>query len=70
MAVKGIAIRHGRWKLLLDEAQQPVALFDLETDPLELRDIARDHPERVSEMAQAFRTRMQAIEADPLRPKL
>ena len=64
------AIRHGRWKLLLDEAQQPVALFDLETDPLELRDIARDHPERVSEMAQAFRTRMQAIEADPLRPKL
>ncbi|MEL6448139.1 MAG: sulfatase-like hydrolase/transferase [Pseudomonadota bacterium] len=62
------AIRQDRWKLLLDDAQRPVALYDLNTDPLELRDISAANPERVRSLAQAFRTRMQAIEADPLRP--
>ncbi|MEO1594535.1 MAG: sulfatase-like hydrolase/transferase [Pseudomonadota bacterium] len=62
------AIRRGRWKLLLDEAQQPVALHDLETDPLELRDVSEANPARVTELVQALRARMQAIEADPLRP--
>ncbi|MEL6951054.1 MAG: sulfatase-like hydrolase/transferase [Pseudomonadota bacterium] len=62
------AIRRGYWKLLLDEALQPVALYDLETDPLELRDVASENANLVTEMVQVFRTRMRAIEADPLRP--
>ncbi|MEO0346335.1 MAG: sulfatase-like hydrolase/transferase [Pseudomonadota bacterium] len=62
------AVRRGRWKLLLDAAQRPVALYDLETDPLELMDVSEAQQERVTELAQAFRRHMQAIEADPLRP--
>jgi arylsulfatase A-like enzyme len=62
------AIRRGEWKLLLDESQQPVALYNLETDPLELIDVVNQHTDIVEMLMSAFRKEMKSIEADPLRP--
>lgn len=62
------AIRRGRWKLLLDEDGAPVALYDLDEDPLELVDVSSQHPRHVARLVDAFGARLAAIEADPLRP--
>jgi arylsulfatase A-like enzyme len=63
------AIRTGRWKLLLDEKRQPVALYDLDEDPLELVDVIGRHPQEVERLRDAFDARLAEIEADPLAPK-
>lgn len=62
------AIRRGRWKLLLDENRRPVALYDLDEDPLELLDVSGKHPQRVARLRDAFEARLEEIESDPLRP--
>ena len=62
------AIRRGQWKLLLDDDGAPVALYDLDEDPLELVDVSRRHPQRVAGLVGAFKAQLSAIEADPLRP--
>lgn len=38
------AIVRGRWKLMYDAGVARVALYDLESDPGERRDVSRDHP--------------------------
>lgn len=62
------AVRIGNWKLLLDDDRAPAALYDLETDPLELLDVAARQPDRVRELREAFIRHMTRIESDPLRP--
>ena len=62
------AIRRGQWKLLLDAEGQPVALYDLDEDPLELVDRRDAYPQRVARLREAFAARLAAIESDPLRP--
>jgi arylsulfatase A-like enzyme len=46
-ALPFFAIRDGRWKLVVDDRDAPWALFDLEEDPAEGRDLRELHPERV-----------------------
>ncbi len=41
------AVRSGNWKLVKDKADASWALYDLSTDPTELRDVSRLHPEKV-----------------------
>ncbi len=53
--VAGWFVREGRWKLLVDGGKP--RLFDLETDPLEARDVAADHPLRVEQLVQRGRAR-------------
>ncbi len=53
--VAGWFVREGRWKLLVDGGKP--RLFDLETDPLEARDVAAEHPLRVEYLAQRGRAR-------------
>ncbi|NJB86829.1 arylsulfatase [Lewinella marina] len=48
------AVRLGRYKLSREAADAPWRLFDLHTDPTELRDIAPDQPQRVEEMATLY----------------
>lgn len=47
------AARKGDWKVYLEEGME-LQLFDLKKDPFEQNDIARDHPEIVSQMLKIF----------------
>ncbi|XOV84814.1 MAG: sulfatase-like hydrolase/transferase [bacterium] len=60
------AIRLADWKLLLDAQQQPRALYDLATDPLELFNLIDQQPQQTGKLHQLFLTEMAAIRADPL----
>ncbi|MFW5683206.1 MAG: sulfatase [Phycisphaeraceae bacterium] len=47
-----LAFMDNRYKLYSSDAGQTFALFDLVEDPAETRDVAGEHPERVTEMTQ------------------
>lgn len=46
---RGKAIRYGRWKLV-QQRRESWELYDMESDPNELRDLASTHTERVKEL--------------------
>jgi arylsulfatase len=48
------AIRKRNWKLLIDEFQQPQALYNLEHDPLELFNLIASEPVKTAELMAAF----------------
>jgi arylsulfatase A-like enzyme len=53
-AVRGdtrLAVRLGRYELLVDDAAGTRALYDLETDPRETRDVAAEQPSEVERLA-------------------
>jgi arylsulfatase A-like enzyme len=62
------AWREGDWKLILDTRQEPVELFDLARDPLELTNRLTTEKDRAAAMTAAFRAQHNAVLADPLRP--
>ncbi|MDF2773722.1 MAG: atsA 9 [Geminicoccaceae bacterium] len=51
-ARRQLAIRSGRWKLLMDGGA--TFLFDLASDPGERQDLARQHPDRVAELIRLY----------------
>jgi len=63
------AIRKGNWKLMLTQQQVPTALYNLEQDPLELFNLLKDYPDRVSELKKHHEKNLADIATDPLRPK-
>ena len=44
------SVRVGGWKLIVDYGRNVATLFDLEADPRELRDVAAENPDRVTEL--------------------
>ncbi len=48
------AVRHGRWKLVRDTWHGTSALFDLELDPGEKKDLSASEPTRVAELVAAW----------------
>lgn len=62
------AIRRGRWKMLLDEARRPVALYDLQNDALELVNMLEREDAIAKDLNARFDDQMAAIESDALRP--
>ena len=46
-----LAIREGRWKLLLNPDRTRVELFDVPADPMELDNLAEANPETVERLA-------------------
>ena len=59
------AVRHGDWKLMVDEAQTVVGLYNVTADPYEEEDMAQRDPERVA----ALQRRLMQISADD-RPRI
>ncbi|MEO1580260.1 MAG: sulfatase-like hydrolase/transferase [Pseudomonadota bacterium] len=58
------AYRQGDWKLLIDTALNPVALYNLDEDPLELLDASRAEPEIVERMLAQFKKEYSVLEPD------
>ena len=50
-----LALRRGRWKLVLRGASDRAELFDLDRDPGERRDLSASHPRRAAEMERVLR---------------
>jgi arylsulfatase A-like enzyme len=46
------ALRSGRWKMLRDNRDAPARLFDLTSDPAELRDLSADYPEEARKLVE------------------
>lgn len=46
------AVREGRWKLVMEHAQQPRELYDLATDPGEKNDVIAHHADIATALAQ------------------
>jgi arylsulfatase A-like enzyme len=61
------AVRHGRWKLVRDTWHGTSALFDLESDPGEKKDLSAAQPERVQELTAAWE-QWNALNRAPLWP--
>ncbi len=62
-------LRDGRWKLIAELGSPRVKLFDLETDPQETRNVAAQHPERVTEWRRRLEEWTAAQKALVLRPE-
>jgi arylsulfatase A-like enzyme len=62
------AARQGPWKIITDDQIEKVLLYNLESDPYEVREIAAEHPQVVSELTQFIKEMKSSIEDDPLRP--
>jgi arylsulfatase A-like enzyme len=60
-----IAVRDGRYKLLIATDSNTVALYDLDQDPGETRDLAESMPDRTSEMRSLARERLLSLLAAP-----
>ncbi len=46
-----ISVRRGRWKLIAHRDTRPLALFDLDTDPTEMKDVRNEQPEILRQLA-------------------
>jgi arylsulfatase A-like enzyme len=44
-------ILHAEWKFIRDDMTGAVELYDLSSDPAELKNLAAEHPERCDELA-------------------
>lgn len=60
-------IRDHHWSLILEEGGEPVALYDLEADPRQTRNVLNEEPERAAEMKEAFVAFASAQTRRPLR---
>ena len=47
-----LAMREGKWKLLMNPDRSRVELFDIPADPTELLNVAKDHPDVVQRMSE------------------
>jgi len=50
----GRAVRDGKWKLVKEGFENPWSLYDMVTDPSEIKDLARTNPETVARMDKLF----------------
>ncbi len=62
------AIRRGRWKLLQNSPFAPPELYDLEHDPQEQHDLAKESPQLYQQLARALQMQIQRGGAVPWQP--
>jgi arylsulfatase A-like enzyme len=49
------ALIRGRWKLLRNDPYSPFELYDLDSDPIETKNVAGQYPDRIQELSEALR---------------
>lgn len=64
-----LAIRDGRWKLLLNPDRSRVELYDIPGDPSELNNLADRHPDVVERLAKQVLAWQQTLPKGPLDPE-
>ena len=65
--VPGAALRRGSWKLVYSLQSGAAELYDLEADPGETRDLARDHPRRTRALLKELQRWIAETQAQPAR---
>lgn len=63
------AVRDGDWKLITNKTLEKTLLYNLKTDPYEVKDQSRAHPELVLHLKEEVKKIVRSIEEDRLRPK-
>ncbi len=63
------ALRDGNLKLLADESLRKLRLYDLESDPFEVNDLAGEKPDVVERLLVSVRAQQQSLRNDPLTPR-
>jgi N-acetylgalactosamine-6-sulfatase len=63
-----LAIRDGRWKLLLNPDRSRVELYDIPADPFELDNLAAAHPDVVNRLAQVALDWQATLPKGPIEP--
>lgn len=63
------ALRDGDWKLITDLEMKKTLLYNLETDPHEVRELSTAEPEKLKELMEQVRYFAESIEVDRLRPR-
>jgi len=61
-------VQRGKWKLLANSKQEPMALFNLETDRFELNNLITQEPGTVKRMHEEMLAYITNVRDDPLRP--
>jgi len=61
-------VQRGKWKLLANSNQEPMALFNLETDRFELNNLLTQEPGIVERMHEEMLAYIANVRDDPLRP--
>jgi len=67
-----LAIRSGKWKLLVDYHQNNVELYDMEKDKFEKKNVAKNHPDLVKELKSkltTWRMYMPTLTPERMNPK-
>jgi N-acetylgalactosamine-6-sulfatase len=63
-----LAIRDGRWKLLLNPDRSRMELYDIPADPFELNNLAPAHPDVVNRLAQVALDWQATLPKGPIEP--
>jgi len=61
-----LAIRDGKWKLLMNPDRSRVELYDLPSDPMELDNVAEEHPEVREDLVRQLREWRQTLPDGPV----
>lgn len=60
-----LAIRDGRWKLLMNPDKSRIELYDIHSDPMEVNNLAQIHPEIVKHLAQQLLSWLETLPKEP-----
>lgn len=64
-----LAVRDGKWKLLLNPDRSRVELYDIPTDPSETKNLAAEHPDVVDRLAAKAVAWQKSLPPSPMRDK-